>query len=127
MRLLIIITLLFTALALAQDSYPRDITYCWTHPSTYTDDSDIQPGDLANTRITIDRHDGTRIFDGLVPVVELPGARQCNTLTGVILKPGTYTGISYAITIDGTSSVQSNDYDKKYTGKPNPNENLAAQ
>ncbi len=118
----------FIGVANAQDNtYPRDLTVCWTHPSLYVDESDIQDGDLATTRLTVDRHDGTRAVDTLIPVVGLPGARQCTTLSGDIPKPGTYTTFAYAITIDDTSSDQSNASVKKYTGKPKPAENLAGQ
>lgn len=125
--LAVICILLISLSASAQTTYPRDITLCWNHPTLYTDGSDIQPGDLSDTRLTIDRHDGTRIVDALIAVVGLPGERQCSNLTGDVPKPGTYTSFAYAITIDDTSSDASNASVKKYTGKPNPDENLVAQ
>jgi hypothetical protein len=93
----------------------------------YVDGSDIQDGDLASTRLTVDRHDGSRAVDTLIATVGLPGDRQCVTLVGDIPIPGTYTSFAYAITIDDTSSDASNAAVKKYTGKPNPPVNVASQ
>ncbi len=124
MKSLILLLLVFSVSAYGQDSYPRGVTLCWDHPLLYVDGTDIQPGDLADTRLTIDRHDGTRAVDTLVAVVGLPGDSQCATLAAVIPKPGTYTAFAYAITIDGTSSDASNASVKRYTGKPLSPKNL---
>jgi len=127
-KLILIAALLFVSVTVAQaPSYPRDLILCWTHPLLYTDGSDILDGDLASTRLTVDRHDGTRVVDTLIPVAGLPGDGQCVTLQGDIPQPGRYTSFARTITIDGTSSDPSGADVKKYTGKPNPAENLASQ
>ncbi len=127
MKRLLFVLCFACACALAQSSYPRDITLCWTHPTEYTDGTLIQDGDLANTRLTTDRHDGSRVSDTMIPVVGLPGERQCATMAGSIAIPGTYTNFAYAITIDDTSSDASNPAVKKFTGKPLPDSNVTAQ
>ncbi len=127
-RLYLILGLLFTSVVFGQSpSYPRDITVCWTHPVLYEDGTDIQPGDLSNTRLTIDRHDGARVLDVSVPNEGIPGSAQCSTQVGVIPQPGTYTVFGYAITVDSISSDASNPSAKKYTGKPTPPRGLAVQ
>jgi hypothetical protein len=118
------LSLLLAPVAFAQQDYPRDITYCWTLPTQYVDGSDIQPGDLASTRIVTERNDGTPVLDELVAVGQLlPGENQCQTFVGVIPQPGTYNGVAYAITIDDISSDASGTAIKKYTGKPLPPQN----
>lgn len=118
------LSLLLAPVAFAQQDYPRDITYCWNLPTKYVDNTDIQPGDLASTRIVTTRQDGTLVLDELVVVgTLLPGERQCQTFVGVIPQPGTYTGVAYAITVDDISSDASNESLKKYTGKPLPPQN----
>ena len=114
-------------------SYPRDLTLCWTHPTHYelepgqTVAAEIQDGDLDHTRLTGLRHSGESILDQQVPMQGLPGSAQCQTFVGQIPLPGTYTFEGYSVTIDGTSSVASNQAVKKYTGKPNPASGLAVQ
>ena len=132
------LTLLLATLLLASNitfaqspSYPRDITLCWNHPTHYVSiDGGVTPGelildgDLAFTRLTIDRHDGVRSTDTQIVVIGLPGERQCAPLTSEIPKPGKYTAFAYAITVDGTSSDASNASERRYTGKPFPDEDL---
>ena len=127
MKRIILLSLLLATVALGQSSYPRAMTLCWTHPLLYVDGSDIQPGDLANTRLVVDRHDGTNAFDVLIPMEGLPGSTQCSTQSGSIPQPGTYTALAFSITIDDTSSDASNASVKKYTGKPLPATGLDAQ
>lgn len=116
--------MLLAAPLFAQQDYPRDINYCWNLPTKYVDNTDIQPGDLASTRIVTERQDGTVVLDELVPVgTLLPGERQCRTFVGVIPQPGTYTGVAYAITVDDISSDASGAAVKKFTGKPLPPQN----
>lgn len=111
----------------AQNSYPRPITLNWTLPTLYEDGQTIQPGDLADTRITCERHNGDLAFDILVPVgATLPGEAQSHTEPAGIPLSGTYTCLAYAITIDGVSSEASAPAVKKFTGKPNPPTNLNA-
>ena len=126
MKRVILLGLFLAATALGQSSYPRALTLCWEHPSLYVDGSEIQPGDLANTRLVVNRHDGANAFDVLVPMEGLPGSTQCSTQTS-IPQPGTYTALAFSITIDDTSSDESNASVKKYTGKPLPATGLAAQ
>ncbi len=127
-RLYLILGLLFTSVVFGQaPSYPRDITLCWTHPTQYEDGTDIQDGDLAGTRLTVDRHDAVRAVDVLVPMQGLPGSAQCSTQVGAIPQPGTYTAYAYAVTVDDISSDASNPSSKKYTGKPLPATGLVAQ
>lgn len=113
--------LFLPALTLAQSDYPRDISYCWNLPTQYVDASDIQPGDLASTRIVVVRHSGETVIDELVPVgALLPGERQCNNFAASIPQPGTYSAVAYAITVDDISSDASSSVDKRFTGKPLP-------
>lgn len=113
--------LLVASFAFAQQDFPKDIEYCWTLPTKYTDGSDIQPGDLANIRIFTQRQSGETVIDQLVSVgTLLPGDNQCHTFVGVIPQPGTYTAVAFAITVDGISSDPSGTATKKFTGKPNP-------
>lgn len=113
--------LLLPITAMAQQDYPRDITYCWTLPTQYVDGSVIEAGDLATTRIAASRNSGESIFDELIPVgTTLPGERQCHTFVGAIPGPGTYLAVAFAITIDDVSSDASNEASRKFTGKPLP-------
>jgi hypothetical protein len=124
----IMLGMLLTSIAFGQaPNYPRDISLCWTHPTLYEDGTDIQPGDLGNTRLTLNRHDGTQVMDVSVPMVGDPGTQQCSTQVGVIPQPGTYTALAYAITVDSISSDASNPASKKYTGKPLPPSGTAVQ
>ena len=121
MKKLAFVLFLLAPVALAQQDYPRDIDYCWTLPTKYVDGTDIQPGDLASTRIVSVRQDNTVAIDELVPVgTVLPGERQCHTFAGSIPQPGTYTAVAYAITVDDISSDASAEAVKKFTGKPLP-------
>jgi hypothetical protein len=120
--------LLLGSITLAQSpSYPRDAIVCWTHPLLYEDGTDIQDGDLANTRITAERQNLLMVIDELVPVSGVPGSAQCKTFVGAIPQPGTYTFIGYSITVDDISSNASAAAIKKYTGKPLPPNGLGVQ
>ena len=124
MKRIIALSLLLASTALAQQDYPRDITYCWVLPSQYVDGSAIQEGDLASTRIVSERNDGTQVLDEMVPVNTSPGGSQCKTFVGVIPQPGTYLAVAYAITVDDISSDASDVASRKFTGKPLPPQNF---
>lgn len=116
---------LFSVGAQAQQDYPRDLTASWTNPSEYIDATLIQDGDLRGTRIQCERHDGTIVIDEEVPIgSNLPGDPQSFVFVGAIPQPGTYTCLSYAVTIDSIFSDASNPATRRFTGKPLPPSNL---
>lgn len=121
MKTLFAIALLaFPFMACAQQDYPRNISFCWTNPTQYEDDTLIGDGELQLIRIEVYRqNDASPTFTAEFPATT-PGAEQCETLTGAIPQPGTYTGYGYA-QANNLWSVASNASDpKKYTGKPKP-------
>ena len=120
MRWLIAALLLFPALAVAQQAYPRDITLSWANPSTYVDGSVIEAGDLESIRVECFRQNDTiATFTSTVPDTG-EGLAQSETFVGVIPSPGTYSCFAYAIVVGGAESDPSNEAIKKYTGKPLP-------
>jgi hypothetical protein len=121
MKKYLVLVALWPSVLMGQQSYPVDISYCWNLPTAYTDGTLIEPGDLDSTRIVVNRHSGELVIDSQVAVgALLPGELQCHTFVGAISQPGTYTGMAYAMTVDGTSSDPSNTAEKKFTGKPLP-------
>lgn len=106
--------------AIAQQDYPRDISYCWTNPTEYEDNTLIEAGELTSVRIEVFRNgDTVPYFVQEIPATQ-PGVEQCETLAGAIGQPGTYVGYGYA-QANGVWSVASNASNaKKYTGKPKP-------
>ena len=123
MKYLAALMLLCCTFAYAQQDYPRSITLSWTNPVLYTTGETIQPGDLADTRLVCIRNSGETVLDELVPVSAGPGGPEEATFTA-IPNPGTYTCEAFAITIDGESSDASAAVSVKYTGKPNPPNNV---
>ncbi len=129
-KLIICMSLLWTIFnASAQSNYPRDIQLSWNWPTLYVDNTEIQDGDLASARLICTRHDSVVAFDTIIPIGNgvLPGERQTQIFVGDIPKPGTYSCVAFAITIDGTSSDSSEAVLKKFTGKPNPPNNFGLQ
>ena len=131
MKLLLTFLVCFFAssFAIAANNFPEPITLSWTLADQYVDGTTIQPGDLASTRVTCSRHDGVEAFNEIVDLdaSDLPGDSVSNIFPDSIPKPGTYTCFAFSVTIDGTESDASNAAIKKYTGKPNPPNNLSKQ
>jgi hypothetical protein len=123
----VLILLLLPLVAFGQQVYPLDITLTWTNPSLYVDDTEIQAGDLAETRITCSRHSGETVLDATFPVTAGPGGAESETIPGAIPQPGTYKCLAYSITVDNISSDASNPAERKYTGKPKEILNLTVQ
>jgi hypothetical protein len=120
-KFLIFLLAFVPMLTLAQSSYPRDISHCWTLPSLNTDGSSIQDGDLSHVRIVTVRNSGETVLDTNIPIGDLlPGDRQCFNSVGAIPGPGQYASVAYAVTVDDISSDASNEAYKRYTGKPQP-------
>ena len=115
--------------------FPADITLSWNWPTEYVlvpGDPAAEPildGELVSARLTCTRQSGEVTFETSVPIGAgvLPGQRQSQLFAGDIPKPGTYTCLSFATTINGAESDASNAAVKKYLGVPNANSNLAAQ
>ena len=120
MKKLLILTLLFSASAFAQQDYPRDITLSWVNASQYEDGSTIEAGDLTNVRIECFRNNDTSPAFTSTVAATGEGASQSETFVGVIPQPGTYECVGYSIIFDGTESVASASAVRKYTGKPKP-------
>lgn len=122
-RIFIIVAMLLASLfiaqnATAQQDFPKDLPVSWINPSTYTDDTPIEAGDLESIRIEVFRQ------NDLVPIytITIPdngeGAAQSITLISVIPRPGNYRKEAYAIVVGGVESDAAvSDYEK-YTGKP---------
>lgn len=115
---LIIILLLMSSLAQAQQDFPRDITVSWTNPDSYVDDTLIEAGDLENIRIEIYRQNDTvPVLTATIPDTG-EGAAQTETFLSAIPRPGTYRIEGYAIVVGGIESDPSVPLFKKYVGKP---------
>lgn len=111
---------MMSATANAQSDYPRDISYCWTNPSSYVDDTPIADGELTLLRIEVYRNNDTvPTFTQEIPATQ-PGAEQCETLVGAITQPGTYVGLGFAQANGLWSDASDPANPKKYTGKPRP-------
>lgn len=126
MKKLVILILLFSSAAFAQQDYPRTLTLTLTQPTLYEDGTTIEPGELVNNRYNCARQDGTVILNETRPVTVDPGQVQSETFVGVIPQPGTYTCYAYAATADAESDA-SNPAFKKYTGKPLPPNSVEIQ
>jgi hypothetical protein len=122
--IILVVGLLLSGLAFAQQDYPRDLTLSWTNASTYeplsgqTVGAPIEPGDLTGVRIECFRqNDSVALFTATIPA-EGEGLPQSALFAGVIPQPGTYVCYGYSIVISGAESVASNAATKKFTGKP---------
>lgn len=114
------VVMFMAATANAQQDYPRDMTVCWTNPTNYVEGGVIEAGDLELIRLEIFRNaDTVPTFTATIPD-DGEGVYQCETLTGVIPNPGTYSRFAYAIVVGGDESDKQAPDFKKFTGKPNP-------
>lgn len=105
---------------MAQEPFPRDITFTWSWPTHYDDNSAIQSGDLKHARITCEAGTGSFVIDVEIPITTPLGSTQTETLVGAIPAPGTYTCFEYAVTANDISSLASNAAIKIHTGSGVP-------
>lgn len=109
-------------MALGAD-YPRDVTFSWTNPATFTNGDPLEVGDLTFITIYCGRNSqptvGAADLTLSVGAGDI-GAPQTATFASVITQPGKYFCIATAMVQDGHESDASNTSEKRYTGKPLP-------